>query len=94
MYINKNNPIILLGNTDLVNALSNFLQFYNVYQSTKSATYSQLANEIMQQNSEIENRIDLKTNEMIDSVMKEIKKINEQNEKIIKMIEEIKNNGK
>lgn len=94
MYINKNNPIILLGNTDLVNALSNFLQFYNVYQSTKSATYSQLANEIMQQNSEIEDRIDLKTNEMIDSVMKEIKKINEQNEKIIKMIDEIKNNGK
>lgn len=94
MYINKNNPIILLGNTDLVNALSNFLQFYNVYQSTKSATYSQLSNEIMQQNSEIEDRIDLKTNEMIDSVMKEIKKINEQNEKIIKMIEEIKNNGK
>lgn len=94
MYINKNNPIILLGNTDLVNALSNFLQFYNVYQSTKSATYSQLANEIMQQNSEIEDRIDLKTNEMIDSVMKEIKKISEQNEKIIKMIEEIKNNGK
>ena len=51
------NIIIDVGNSDLVNSLANISQFINIWQSTKSATYSQLATEIINQNKELENKI-------------------------------------
>lgn len=83
------NTLINLGNSDIVNAAANISQFINVWQSTKSATYSQLASEIVSQNQLIENKIDEEHNKLLNILISEIKVVEEQNEEIIKQNEEI-----
>ena len=98
------NIIIDIGNSDLVNSLANISQFINICQSTKSATYSQLATEIINQNKELENTIDNKNNKLLDILIKEIQATEKQNNQIIEqnnqiieqnnqIINMLKNNG-
>ena len=69
--------------------MSNLSQFYNLYQSTKGATYAQLATEIVNQNQELEDVINIKIHDLLDSLINAIKITEEQNVKIIKQNEEI-----
>ena len=98
------NIIIDIGNSDLVNSLANISQFINIWQSTKGATYSQLATEIINQNKELENTIDNKNNKLLDILIKEIQTTEKQNNQIIEqnnqiieqnnqIINMLKNNG-
>lgn len=89
MIINSLDKIISISNSDLVNGLANISQFINIYQSSKSATYSQLATEIINQNNILENSIDDKNNKLLEKLIEEIKITESQNEKIIKQNEEI-----
>lgn len=70
-------------NSDLINALANVSQFYNVYQSTKAANYSQMISELQRQNIHIDNSLDLQTHTLIKELSKSLNEIIEQNDKII-----------
>lgn len=83
------NIIVDIGNSDLVNSLANISQFINVWQSTKGATYSQLATEIINQNKELENVIDNNNNKLLDILVQEIKTTEKQNEEIIEQNNQI-----
>lgn len=85
------NIVIDVGNSDLVNSLANISQFINVWQSTKSATYSQLATEIINQNKKLEDVIDNKNNKLLDILIKEIQATEKQNDIIIEQNNQIIN---
>ena len=70
-------------NSDLINALANVSQFYNVYQSTKAANYSQMISELQRQNIHIDDSLDLQTHTLIKELSKSLNEIIEQNDKII-----------
>lgn len=70
-------------NSDLINALANVSQFYNVYQSTKAANYSQMISELQRQNIHIDNSLDLQTHTLIKELSKSLNEIIEQSDKII-----------
>lgn len=76
-------------NTDFVNALSNLAQFYNIYQSTKSANYSEMVSELQRQNSHIDKVLDLQTHEILNKITEDIKNVSRQNEIIINQNKEI-----
>lgn len=87
---NKSNINILdIANSDLVNALSNIAQFYNIYQSTKAGTYAQLNHDLHIQTSTIENQLDLQTNNILEKTLEAIRRTEEQNKIIISQNEEI-----
>lgn len=87
MIINGLNSILSISNSNLINGLSNISQFINVYQSTKSATYAQLATEIINQNDVLEHTIDKKNNDLLSTLLEEIKVTESQNKKIIEQNE-------
>lgn len=76
-------------NSDLINALANASQFYNVYQSTKAANYSQMISELQRQNIHIDDSLDLQTHTLIKELSKSLNEIIEQNDKIIEQNDNI-----
>ena len=91
MQIDKgqNLNILDIANSDLVNALSNIAQFYNIYQSTKAGTYAQLNHDLHLQTSTIENQLDAQTNSILEKTLDAIKRTEEQNRIIISQNDKI-----
>ena len=83
------NNLVGIGNSEIVNSLSNIAQFYNIYQSTKSANYAQMVSELQKQNYYIDSIFDTKTHEILNEVMLQTDKIIEQNQEILEQNEKI-----
>lgn len=91
LYKNKNINILDIANSDLINALSNIAQFYNIYQSTKAGTYAQLNHDLDLQTSVIESQLDIQTNNILQNTLKAINELKIQNETIISQNDKIIN---
>lgn len=91
LYKNKNINILDIANSDLINALSNIAQFYNIYQSTKAGTYAQLNHDLDLQTSVIESQLDIQTNDILQNTLKAINELKIQNETIISQNDKIIN---
>ena len=91
LYKNKNINILDIANSDLINALSNIAQFYNIYQSTKAGTYAQLNHDLDLQTSVIESQLDIQTNNILQNTFKAINELKKQNEIIISQNDKIIN---
>lgn len=89
MIINSMNGILDFANSDLVAGLANISQFYNIYQSTKAGTYAQLNHDMDKQTDILERDLDKQTQQILEEVVKEIRKSHIQNDKIIKQNEDI-----
>lgn len=89
MIINSINNILDFANSNFISGLANISQFYNVYQSTKAGTYSQLNHDMDTQTSVIEQDLEKQTQFILSETLNEIRKTYEQNEIIIKQNEEI-----
>lgn len=80
------NDLATIANSDLISGAANISQFINVYQATKGATSSQLNTELIKQNQHIENKLDEQTNMLLEKLLSELRIIEEQNIKIIKLL--------
>ena len=73
-------------NSDFVSGIANVSQFYNIYQSTKAANYSEMVSELQKQNSHIESIIDNQTHQLLHDITEEIKKLIKQNDEILNLL--------
>lgn len=85
------NDVAEIANSDLISGLANISQFYNIYQSTKAANYSQMISELQKQNAHIDGMFDKQTQEILNTLIGRIDKSIGQNDIIIKQNEEILN---
>lgn len=87
MVIDNNLTAFL--NSDLISGLANASQFYNIYQSTKAGTYAQMNNDLHKQTAEIQASLDSQTNQLLDTLINEIRINQDKNDIVIKQNEEI-----
>jgi uncharacterized protein YdcH (DUF465 family) len=78
-----------IANSNLVSGIANISQFYNIYQSTKAANYSQIVSELQNQNAHIDKLFDEQTHTILNELAADIQIAIEQNNKIIQQNEEL-----
>lgn len=83
------NTIVEILNSDLINGAVNLSQFYNIYQSTKAGTYSQMNHDLSLQTNEIEKRLDEQTNQIVSQIVEKVNTIEYQNKIIINLLKKV-----